>query len=405
MERTRAEALDATDPVARFRERFVFDEPAETIYLDGNSLGRMPRDGLDRLRGSIDEWAERLVGGWDGWLDLPRQVGDRLGGVALGAAAGQMLVCDSTTVNLFKLASAALDALSPAGAKAIVTDAGNFPTDRYVLEGLAASRRLVLRMIEADEVEGPTVDDVERACAGADVALLVLSHVGYRSAAVADLRAITASVGMSAGVPVLWDLSHSVGALPVELDRDGVQLAVGCTYKYVNGGPGAPAFLYVRNELQDRLRTPIQGWFGQHDQFAMHRAYDPERDVRRFLAGTPPILQLAAVAGAVDVLDAIGLDRIRAKNIALTELAVQLSDEWLAPLGFQLVSPRDPKRRGSHVCLRHPNAEAITDELAARQQVIADFRGPDRIRLGLAAPYTRFVDVYDGLERLRNLLT
>ena len=400
VDRGLAEALDATDPLTGFRERFVFDDPPGTIYLDGNSLGRLPVAGRQRLHALIEQWGTQVVGGWDEWLGLPGRVGDRLGEVAIGAGAGQTLVCDSTTVNLFKLASAALDALSPAGARYIVTDAGNFPTDRYVLEGLAKTHRLSLRLIEADEVDGPTVEDVEKACAGGDVALVVLSQVGYRSAAVADVRAITAAVG----APVLWDLSHGVGAVPAELDRDGVQLAVGCTYKYVNGGPGAPAFLYVRRELQDRLRTPIQGWFGQHDQFAMHRPYDPERDVRRFLAGTPPILQLAGVAAAVELLGEIGLDRIRAKNMALTELAIQLHDAWLAPLGFELASPRDPKRRGSAVCLRHRDAESITAELVTRHQVIVDFRGPDRVRFGLAAPYTSFVEVYDAMARVRELV-
>jgi kynureninase len=294
-----AEELDAADPLAGFRERFVFDDPPGTIYLDGNSLGRLPVAGRQRLHALIEQWGTQVVGGWDEWLDLPGRVGDRLGEVAIGAGAGQTLVCDSTTVNLFKLAS---------------------------------------------------------------------------------------------------------GAVPAELDRDGVQLAVGCTYKYVNGGPGAPAFLYVRRELQDRLRTPIQGWFGQHDQFAMHRPYDPERDVRRFLAGTPPILQLAGVAAAVELLGEIGLDRIRAKNMALTELAVQLHDAWLAPLGFELASPRDPKRRGSAVCLRHRDAESITAELVRRHQVIVDFRGPDRVRFGLAAPYTGFVEVYDAMARVRELV-
>jgi kynureninase len=401
VDREHAEALDAADPLAQFRERFVYAGDPETIYLDGNSLGRLPLAGRDQLHRLIEQWGGQLVAGWDEWIDLPARVGDQLGAAALGAAPGQVLVCDSTTVNLYKLASAALDALSPPGATTIVTDAGNFPTDRYVLEGLAERRGMTLRMIDADEVEGPTVADVEAACAGGDVAFIVLSHVGYRSAAVADLAEITRTVR----VPVLWDLSHSVGALPISLDGDGVQLAVGCTYKYLNGGPGAPAFLYVRRDLQERLRSPIQGWFGQHDQFAMQRPYDPRRDIRRFLAGTPPILQLVGVAAAVELLAEIGLDRIRAKSMALTSLAVALHDEWLAPLGFGLASPRDPNRRGSHVCLRHPNAESITEELITKQKVIADFRGPDRLRLGLAAPYTTFVEVYDAMARLRSVAT
>jgi len=396
-ERAHAEALDAADPLASIRDRFELGDP-DTIYLDGNSLGPLSSASRRRLHALIDEWGVRLVAGWDDWLDLPRQVGDRLGAVALGAAPGQVLVCDSTTVNLYKLASAALDALSPRHASTILTDAGNFPTDRYVLDGLAAARGLRLRMIDADPVHGPGVDDI---AASSDVALVVLSHVGYRTGAVADLAATTAACA-AASVPVLWDLSHSVGALPIELDRDGVQLAVGCTYKYLNAGPGAPALLYVRRDLQDRLRSPIQGWFGQHDQFAMHRPYDPQCDIRRFLAGTPPILQLAGVASAVELIAEAGIERIRAKNLELTQLAVTLYEAWLEPLGFRLGSPVDPKRRGSHVSLRHPAAESITGALV-EQRVIVDFRGPDCIRLGLAAPYTRFVDVHDALARLRAL--
>ena len=401
IDRAHAEALDEADPLAGIRDRFVLGDP-QTIYLDGNSLGRLSLASRDRLHELIEEWGERLVGGWDDWLDLPRQVGDRLGTVALGAAPGQVLVCDSTTVNLYKLASAALDASSPRHASQLVTDTGNFPTDRYVLEGLAAARGLRLRMIDADPVRGPSVDDVTASCASGDVALMVLSHVGYRTGAVADLPAITAACA-AGGLPLLWDLSHSVGALPLRLDDDGVQFAVGCTYKYLNGGPGAPAFLYVRRELQDRLRSPIQGWFGQHDQFAMHRPYDPEPGIRRFLAGTPPVLQLAGVASAVELIAEAGIERIRAKNLELTRLAVELYEAWLAPMGFQLGSPRDANRRGSHVCLRHPAAERISAALIAQHRVIVDFRGPDSIRLGLPAPDTRFVDVYDAMARLRAL--
>lgn len=399
LDRAHAEALDAADQLAGFRDRFAFGDP-ETIYLDGNSLGRLPLAGREQLHALIEQWSSELVGGWEDWIDLPQRVGDQLGTAALGAAPGQVLVCDSTTVNLYKLASAALDGLSQPNASTIVTDAGNFPTDRYVLEGLAAARGIRLSTFDADPVHGPTVHDITAACANAGVALIVLSQVSYRSGALADLPAITAAAA-KAGVPVLWDLSHSVGALPIELDRAGVQLAVGCTYKYLNAGPGAPAFLYVRSELQDQLRSPIQGWFGQHDQFAMQRRYEPEPGIRRFLAGTPPVLQLAGVAGAAQLIAEAGTDRIRTKSLALTELAIELHDQWLAPLGFRLGTPRDPRRRGSHVCLRHPDAGSITSRLIAKQRVIADFRGPDCLRIGLAAPYTGFVDVHDALARLR----
>lgn len=400
-DRVYAEGLDAADPLADMRELFQLGDE-ETIYLDGNSLGRLPLATRERLHGLIEVWGERLVGGWEDWIDLPQRVGDRLGTVALGAAPGQVLVTDSVTVNLYKLASAALDGLGTPRATTLVTDLGNFPTDRYVLEGLAAARGLKLETIDADPEHGPSVRDVAATFETGDVALVVLSHVGYRTGAVADLPGITAACA-AAGVPTVWDFSHSVGALPIECDRDGVQLAVGCTYKYLNGGPGAPAFLYVRRELQDRLRSPIQGWFGQADQFAMHRPYDPVPGVGRFLAGTPPILQLEGVASAVEVIAEAGIDRIRAKNRALTSLAVELHDAWLAPLGFQLGSPRDAGVRGSHLCLRHPAAEEIVAELVARHRVVVDFRGPDGIRFGMAAPYTRFIEVYDAMSRLHEL--
>jgi kynureninase len=249
-------------------------------------------------------------------------------------------------------------------------------------------------------VDGPQLEDVARACAAGDVGLVCLSHVGYRSGALADVQAIT----REAGARVLWDLSHSVGVVPIELDAWGVELAVGCTYKYLNGGPGAPAFLYVREELQDGLRTPIQGWFGQRDQFAMERPYDPEPGIRGFLAGTPPILDLTAVRVGVELVENAGIASLRKKAVALTDLIVELHDDWLAPLGFELASPRDPERRGAHVALRHEEAWPIARALVERAGVIPDFRGPDSIRLGVAPLYTRVVDVWDALARLRELV-
>jgi kynureninase len=394
--RERAEHLDGSDPLAAFRDRFVIDDP-DTIYLDGNSLGRLPLATREWLGAMVDQWGSRLVGGWDDWIDLPERVGNELARVALGARPGQVIVSDSTTVNLFKLASAALDA---AGAPAIVTDAHNFPTDRYVLEGLARQRGVELRLFEPDPVHGPQLEDVTRACAAGDVGLVCLSHVGYRSGALADVEAIT----RVAGVPVLWDLSHSVGVVPIELDEWGVELAVGCTYKYLNGGPGAPAFLYVREEIQERLRNPIQGWFSQRDQFAMERPYDPEPGIRGFLAGTPPILDLTAVRVGVELVADAGIASLRKKAVALTDLIVELHDDWLAPLGFELASPRDAERRGAHVALRHEEAWPIARALIERAQVVPDFRGPDAIRLGVSPLYTRVVDVWDALQRLRELV-
>ena len=389
LSRAAAEAADARDPLAAYRDRFVHDD--ERIYLDGNSLGRLPVATRDRLSALTAEWGERLVGGWPAWIDAPTRAGDLIARV-IGAAAGEVVVCDSTTVNLFKLVAAALDAR---GAGALVSDRGNFPTDRYVLEGIAAGQGLELRLFDG-EPEPATLP-----CGRGDV--VVLSHVGYRTGKLADLAALQAAA-RERGATLVWDLSHSAGAVPVDLRAAGAELAVGCTYKYLNAGPGAPAYLYVAAALQSELRSPVWGWFGQREQFAMERDYDPEPDIRRFLAGTPPILALAAVEEGVRLTAEAGIAALHAKSIELTELIVALNDAWLAPLGFELASPRDPARRGSHVSLRHPAAWQITRALIERAGVIPDFRGPDSVRLGVAPLYTRHVDVWDALDRLRDLV-
>ena len=396
LSREHALECDAADPLAGFRERFV-NADRERIYLDGNSLGRLPLATRDRLRDLVEEWGERLVSGWPGWIDAPARVGDALAAGVLGARLGEVIVGDSTTVNLFKLCSAVLD-LSPG---AMVTDRDNFPTDRYVLEGLAAQRGRELRLLEPKPLAGPQPADLEPLVEGA--ALVLLSHVSYRAGALADMRALTERA-REHGAYVVWDLSHSAGAVPVSLHDAGVELAVGCTYKYLNAGPGAPAFLYVAEPLQARLRSPIWGWFGQRDQFEMERDYDPVDGVGRFQAGTPPVLELAAVEEGVRLTAEAGIDRLRAKSIALCDLLVALHDAWLAPLGFSLGSPRDGERRGSHVSLRHDEAWPICRALIERAAVVPDFRGPDSIRLGVAPLYTGFADVWDALDRLRRLV-
>jgi kynureninase len=393
--REQAAALDAADPLAGFRERFVITRP-ELIYLDGNSLGRLPRAGRERAAGVLDEWSDRLVSGWDEWIDMPTRVGDLLAEGVLGARPGEVIVSDSTTVNLFKLCSAALDAYRLSAQGAVVTDGDNFPTDRYVLEGLAEQRGLTLRMIDRPE-------DLESALGDGTVALVVLSHVNYRTGALADMRDLT-DVARRYDAHVVWDLCHSAGALPVDLRENGVELAVGCTYKYLNGGPGAPAFLYAAEEVQPRLRSPIQGWFGQRDQFDMDRSYDPVDGIGRFMAGTPGIAGLAAVEEGVRLTAEAGIGPLREKSVAQCELIVALHDAWLAPLGFELGSPREADLRGSHVALRHPEAWPICRALIERADVIPDFRGPDTIRLGVAPLYTRHVDVWDALDRLRGLV-
>jgi kynureninase len=381
-----AEALDRADPLAAFRDRFVVaDEP---IYADGNSLGRLPRAAAERIDALVAEWGERLVGGWADWIELPARVGDRLA-TLVGAQPGEVLVCDSTTVNLYKLAGAAL-AVRPGP---VVVDEHEFPTDRYVLDGLAQVRRLA-----SDPVGGPQPEEVAAAAEGA--ALVVLSVVGYRSGALADVAAITDAV-RAAGALILWDLSHAAGVVPVDLA--GADLAVGCTYKYLNAGPGSPAFLYVRRDLQDQLRSPIQGWFGQRDQFAMGPHYEPAAGIERFLAGTPPILGLAAVDAALEPTLEAGIAALREKSLALTGLTLALHDERLAPLGFRLATPRDPERRGGHVGIAHDDGWQLCRALIELAAVVPDFRGPDVIRLGFPPLYSRFVDVWDAVDRLVGL--
>jgi len=398
--RDHAVELDAGDPLAAFRDEFAI--PDERLaYLDGNSLGRPPRAAAGALAAVVaGGWADRLIRSWtEGWMELPLALGDRIGAL-VGAAPGQAVVADSTTVCFFKAASAALDARPDR--REVITDSGNFPTDRYVLESLAHARGLRLRWLDpADPTRGPTAAEVAR-LAGPQTALVTFTHVDYRSAAILDLDGITRAAH-DAGALMLWDLCHSVGAVPVALDRAGADLAVGCTYKYLCGGPGSPAFLYVRAELLEALRQPIWGWLGRRDPFMMGPGYEPATGIRAFLSGTPPVLALTALEAGVDVVERAGIEAIRAKGIALTEHAIALADAWLGEHGVTVASPRDGARRGAHVALAHPDARRLCERLAERD-VLADFRAPDVIRLGLSPLTTRFTELWDALAVLRELV-
>jgi kynureninase len=397
--RAGAAELDESDPLGGYPDRFAIDP--ELVYLDGNSLGCLPWTTVERLHDAIAlEWGARGVRAWDeGWLELPLAVGDRLGAAALGAAPGQVAVADSTTVCFYKLACAALDARP--GRTRIITDLDNFPTDRYVLEGLAGERGLQLVWLDGDPCGGPEPEAVASVI-DADTALVTFSHVSYRSAHIADMAAIN-SIVRDAGALMLWDLSHSAGSVPLSLDGDHAPLAVGCTYKYLNGGPGAPAYMYVARELQPELHQPIWGWLGRRDPFEMAPGYEAASGVRGLLSGTPPVLALTAVDEGVRIVAEAGINAIRAKGMALTELAIALADTRLAPLGVSVASPRDPARRGAHVALAHPNARELCARLI-EVGVIPDFRRPDVIRFGLSPLTTRFVDVWDGVEALTRLL-
>jgi kynureninase len=397
-----ARRLDAADPLARFRREFVVGD-ARLIYLDGNSLGRLPRRAGPRLRRAVEqEWGGRLIRGWgEGWFTAAQRIGAKLSAL-IGAPPDDVVVSDSTSVNLFKLAVAALRARP--GRSTVVTDELNFPTDLYVLQGAIDLIGQGHRLVVVKSEDGVTISEAALARAiDGDTALVALSHTAYRSAFVHDLERVTA-LAHRGGALALWDLSHSIGVMPLGIGAAGVDLAVACTYKYVNGGPGAPALLYVRRDLQESLGNPIWGWFGRRDQFDMAPDYRPGPGVQRFLVGTPPVLSLLAVEPGVDLLLEARVDRIRAKSVAQTEYLIRLWERELRPLGFALNSPREAARRGSHISLGHPEALRIDRALIEEMAVLPDFRYPDNLRLGVAPLYTSFADLREAVARIARVV-
>ncbi|MBA2508247.1 MAG: aminotransferase class V-fold PLP-dependent enzyme [Nocardioidaceae bacterium] len=398
-----AAGLDARDPLASYRDRFVCDSPSDGVlaYLDGNSLGRLPRTTVERLHEVVQhEWGGRLIRSWqETWLRLPRQVGDLIGSAVLGAAPGQVVVADSTSVCLFKALHAAAG-LRP-GRTVLVAADTDFPTDRYVLQAVAEQRGMAVRWLAPDPDGGVDPGVLEPAL-GDDVAVVALSHVDYRSAYVADLVTVTAMTH-AAGAVTVWDLSHSAGSVPVGLDAATVDLAVGCTYKYLNGGPGAPAYLYAATRHHGDLKQPVPGWFGAADVFAMAADFTPATGIEQMLSGTPSVLGLIAVREGVRLVADAGMVAIAAKATGLTELAIALADAWLGPLGVTLVSPRDPVLRGAHLVLRHPEARRWSDQLAA-DGVIGDFRNPDLWRIGLSPLSTSYFEVWTAMDTARTVL-
>ncbi|MET0234976.1 MAG: kynureninase [Kibdelosporangium sp.] len=392
-------ALDAADELAVFRDRFLpIEDPGVVAYLDGNSLGRPPRATLDRLGHLVtQEWGTRMIRSWEErWLDMPGQVGDLLGGTALGAAPGQVIVADSTTVCLHKVLNAAV-ALRP-GRTELVTDTDNFPTDRYVVQVIAEQLGLTVRWIESDPAGGVSPQQVAEVVGDA-TAVVTLSHVAYRSAFIADMAAIN-NIAHAAGAVTVWDLCHSVGSIPVRLDATGTDFAVGCTYKFLNAGPGAPAFLYAREEHHDDLRNPLTGWFGTDDIFEMGPVHRPAKGIRRMLSGTPSVVGLAAVEEGVKLLAEAGIDRVRAKSTALTRLTIDLADEWLPE--FAVASPRADEIRGGHVTITHPQGQDLA-RLLIENGVLIDFRRPDGIRIGLSPLSTSFTELHAAMTRIREL--
>lgn len=401
---TRATELDTADPLASHRARFVGAE-SELAYFDGNSLGRPLAATAEKLGRFVEqEWGQRLIRGWDEqWYELPLTLGDRIGRTTLGAAAGQTFVGDSTTVLLYKLARAAVDAQVGRDPRRteIVVDRHNFPTDRYVVEGIAAERGLEVRWIETDLDLGITADLLSAHVDGS-TALVLVSHVAYRSAHLVDAPEL-ARITHEAGGLLMLDLSHSVGVVPVELDDWQVDLAAGCTYKYLNGGPGAPAFGYVASRHQESLTQPVQGWMGHADPFLMGPTYQPSAGIRRFISGTPAVLAMQPVADMISIIEEVGIAAIRAKSVALTAYAVEVAEEILSPLGVVLISPRDPAERGGHITLSHRHMRAVTAALW-QQDVIPDYRDPDGLRIGLSPLSTSFDEVRRGLEAVRDTL-
>jgi kynureninase len=398
--------LDASDPLAKYRDQFVIADPT-MCYLDGNSLGRLPKQTIKVINDFlIDDWGAKVVEGWNDWIDQAQVTGDLIGRATLGAAAGQVLACDTTSVNFYQLVGAALAARP--GRKTIIVDAANFPTDRYILQGLAKTHGLKLITIDNEspglaEHERITPEILEKYLSD-DVAFVTLEVIQYRSGARTDIKAITDLV-RKFGALTIWDASHAVGAIEMNFDANGVDLAVGCTYKYGNSGPGAPAWLYVAKRIQKELQTPIQGWFAQNRQFEMGATFEKSEDIRGFQIASPSLIGLKSIQSAFGMIEEAGIDAIAAKCAQGTEMMIGLYDAWLADLGFTLNTSRNPKERGGHVSLVHPEAKRISVALRQFANVIPDYRAPDSIRLAIAPLPTSYVEVWDGFQRIRDLVS
>jgi kynureninase len=398
--------LDERDPLARFRSQFVISDP-NICYLDGNSLGRLPLSTIEAVNSFMrDEWGPEVVTGWGHWVDEAQPTGDLIGRSTLGAAAGQVLACDTTSVNFYQLALAAINARQ--GRKTIITDAANFPTDRYILEGIAKQLGLKLIIIDNEtpgkaENERITPEILEPYLSD-DVALVTLEVIQYRSGARNDIKPLTDLV-RKYGALMLWDASHAVGAIEMDFDKNGVDIAVGCTYKYGNSGPGSPAWLYVNKKVQAELQVPIQGWFSQGDQFAMGPVFEKAEGIRGFQIASPSLIGLRCIKSAFTMIEEAGIGAISEKAAIGTEMMIQLYDAWLAELGFTLLTSRNPQERGGHISLGHPDAARICVALREFADVIPDYRTPDSIRLAIAPLPTSYVEVWDGFARIRDLVS
>jgi len=406
MERSQAQALDAQDELGKYRNQFVITDP-NTCYLDGNSLGRLPHATVKAIGDFLtQEWGPKVVTGWEDWIDEAQKVGDLIGRSALGAGAGQVLACDTTSVNLYQLALAAIKARP--GRKTIIIDAANFPTDRYIMQGIAKS--LGLKLITIDNEDGAISEnelitpELLKTYLSDDVALVSLQVVQYRSGVRQDIEALTELV-KSYGALMLWDAAHAVGSVVLDFDKNGVDLAVGCTYKYGNSGPGAPAWLYVSKDIQSKLQVPIQGWFAQRDQFAMGDDFERVEGIRGFQIASPSLMGLRCVKSAFEMIEEAGISRIEGKAGQGTQMMIELFDKWLSPLGFTLNTPRDAGNRGGHISLCHPEASKIAIALRKYANVIPDYRAPNSIRVAISPLVNSYVEIYDGFQRIRDLVS
>lgn len=411
-DRATAEALDANDPLREYPSQFFVADPNQ-CYLDGNSLGRLPIKTIDRIKEFlVDEWGPQLVDGWNSWIDQSQPAGDLLAAATLGTTAGQTLVIDTTSVNFYQLCLAVIKA-NPER-KTLIIDSANFPTDRYIIEGIAEQFGLNLVTLDTDGSGGPGAVKIESEYEliepselakqlSNDVALVTLQALNYRSGSRQKIKEITELV-RSFGALVIWDCSHAGGSIALNFDDNTVDLAVGCTYKYGNSGPGSPGWLFVRKEIQQQLRVPIQGWFAQRDQFLMGPFFEPADDIRRFQVATPAVMGIRAVESSYEMILEAGISNIETKAATGTALMIELFDAWLEPLGFQLGTPRDWQKRGGHIIIAHPEAKQIAAAMRGMINVTPDYRAPNTIRLSISPLANSYLEVWEGFNRLRNLV-
>lgn len=402
-----ARALDLDDPLGPFRKRFMIADPS-VVYLDGNSLGRLPLSALSSMEHAIrEQWGEKLIRSWnEGWYTESTRLGEKIAQL-IGARPDEVIVSDSTSVNLYKLAYGALRARE--GKTELISDDMNFPSDLYILQGLVKQfgDRHTLRLLKSPDGISSDMSELVR-MVNHNTALISLSHVAFKSAYMYDMERVTELAHLH-GTLILWDLSHSVGVVPVNLNKANADLAVGCTYKYLNGGPGSPAFLYVKRELQEEIENPVQGWFGESNPFDFHLHYRKPEGIRKFLAGTPPVISLSGLGPALDMILEAGIVPIRQKSVTQSEYLLSLLRPWITGSGIRIGSPGSMENRGSHISLKHAEAyricKALNDPGLGNGAVIPDFREPDNIRLGISPLYTSYEDIYKAMTQLKEIVS